>query len=179
MMTLTPAYGRDYKSCKAATKDYLAGKDFIINDMYSRWDGKPVSGDQIPNEEVKLRFANNRKVCLATYKKKGRNEQMSYSKKEIKDLLSEKAQEAIEEIINEGLGKGKLKYRYHATGGRTKRRVGQSIGQKMKNSGGRNERKRKLSAKKAMRTKRKKHGKIVTTRQKKKMKRAMRKRGNV
>ena len=33
-MTLTPAYGRDYKSKKAVLKDWEAGKDFMINDMF-------------------------------------------------------------------------------------------------------------------------------------------------
>lgn len=28
--TITPAYGRDYKSAKAAGADFLAGKDFIL-----------------------------------------------------------------------------------------------------------------------------------------------------
>lgn len=43
MITLTPAYGRDYKSKAAAFADFEAGKDFIINDITSRWDGKPAS----------------------------------------------------------------------------------------------------------------------------------------
>lgn len=30
-VTLTPAYGRDYKSAKAALADFDAGKDFYIN----------------------------------------------------------------------------------------------------------------------------------------------------
>jgi hypothetical protein len=30
-VTLTPAYGRDYKSKNLAIKDFDAGKDFIVN----------------------------------------------------------------------------------------------------------------------------------------------------
>ena len=30
-MTLTPAYGRDYRSKKAVLADWEAGKDFIVN----------------------------------------------------------------------------------------------------------------------------------------------------
>ena len=30
-VTLTPAYGRDYKSSHAVLADYDAGKDFILN----------------------------------------------------------------------------------------------------------------------------------------------------
>ena len=43
MPTLTPAYGRDDKSAKAAKEAYLSGVDFILNDITSRWDGKPCS----------------------------------------------------------------------------------------------------------------------------------------
>lgn len=43
MITLTPAYGRDYKTAKQAKADWKAGKDFIITDISSRWDGKPTS----------------------------------------------------------------------------------------------------------------------------------------
>lgn len=42
-MTLTPAYGRDYKSKAAAEKDFRDGKDFIINDMFHQHDGKPCN----------------------------------------------------------------------------------------------------------------------------------------
>jgi len=42
-MTLTPAYGRDYKSKKAVLADWEAGKDFIIADIMSKWDGKPAN----------------------------------------------------------------------------------------------------------------------------------------
>jgi hypothetical protein len=42
-MTLTPAYGRDYKSQAAALADFEAGKDFIIADFTSPWDGKPAN----------------------------------------------------------------------------------------------------------------------------------------
>lgn len=31
MVTLTPAYGRDYKTKKEFMADFEAGKDFIIN----------------------------------------------------------------------------------------------------------------------------------------------------
>ena len=35
VMTLTPAYGRDYKSKALAIKDFDAGKDFIADDYQS------------------------------------------------------------------------------------------------------------------------------------------------
>ena len=46
--TLTPAYGRDYKSAKAVKEDFMAGKDFIIADITDRYDGKPCSIRDFP-----------------------------------------------------------------------------------------------------------------------------------
>lgn len=42
-MTLTPAYGRDYKSKAAVLADWDANKDFIIADISSQWDGKSAN----------------------------------------------------------------------------------------------------------------------------------------
>jgi len=64
MMTLTPAYGRDYRTAKDALADYNAGKDFIINDITSRWDGKPVNKKQLNGDAVMLRFNDARKVTV-------------------------------------------------------------------------------------------------------------------
>ncbi len=41
--TLVPAYGRDYKSAKAARADFLIGRDWIIADITDPYDGKPCS----------------------------------------------------------------------------------------------------------------------------------------
>lgn len=46
-MTLTPAYGRDYKSKKAVLADFDANKDFMVNDYNS-------SGYTTKEELVKL-----------------------------------------------------------------------------------------------------------------------------
>ena len=46
-MTLIPAYGRDYKTKKAVLQDWNDGKDFIISDLFSKWDGKPVNKKDI------------------------------------------------------------------------------------------------------------------------------------
>lgn len=45
-ITLVPAYGRDYKSGKAVQADWDANKDFLICDMFSPWDGKPINKEQ-------------------------------------------------------------------------------------------------------------------------------------
>jgi len=70
--TVTPAYGRDYKSGKAAKADWAAGKDFIINDMFnsfvlitfSKYDGKPINKSDADNAGIKviIRFDSNRKT---------------------------------------------------------------------------------------------------------------------
>ena len=38
-----PSPGRVYTSKAAVWADWIANKDFIIADMSSRWDGKPVN----------------------------------------------------------------------------------------------------------------------------------------
>lgn len=45
-ITLLPAYGRDYKSGKAVQSDWDSNKDFLICDMFSPWDGKPINKAQ-------------------------------------------------------------------------------------------------------------------------------------
>ena len=55
-MTVTPAYGRDYKSAKAAKGDWDAGKDFIIADMFDPYDGKPINKEQADARVIYIRF---------------------------------------------------------------------------------------------------------------------------
>jgi len=63
MTTLTPAYGRDYKSKKAVMVDLEAGKDFIVNDMSDPYDGKPCSPLQdFAGKSVVFRYGQLRKV---------------------------------------------------------------------------------------------------------------------
>lgn len=52
--TLTPAYGRDYKSGKEAEADLRAGKDFIYNRMLET--GVCSIDDFAPGTRVNLRF---------------------------------------------------------------------------------------------------------------------------
>ena len=61
--TLTPAYGRDYKSKEEVLKDFDANKDFVINDPVSKWDGKPVNKEQLKSgDAVTFRFAKLKRV---------------------------------------------------------------------------------------------------------------------
>ncbi len=63
-MTVTPAYGRDYRTAKAAKAAWAAGEDFIIADMSSPWDGKPTSIRDEHAGYINLRFNQLRKVTV-------------------------------------------------------------------------------------------------------------------
>ena len=64
MITLTPAYGRDYKSKKALLADWDAGKDFIINDISHLYDGKPANKQDLMGQTIKFRYGNLRKLFI-------------------------------------------------------------------------------------------------------------------
>lgn len=63
--TLTPAYGRDYKSASDAQADFNAGLDFIFHDVTSRYDGKPCSIRDFPDgTDIKIRFNSMRSLVV-------------------------------------------------------------------------------------------------------------------
>lgn len=65
--TLTPAYGRDYTSKAKIEADLKAGKDFIIADFSSPYDGKPVNAPQLRDAgytTANVRYAKLRKVAV-------------------------------------------------------------------------------------------------------------------
>lgn len=67
--TLTPAYGRDYKSKAALLADWHAGKDFVINvppmHAMARWDQKPMGvGDANPGDSITFRYGRLAKVFV-------------------------------------------------------------------------------------------------------------------
>lgn len=64
-LTVTPAYGRDYKSAKAARADWKGGKDFIIAAITHPYDGKPMSIRDVTGEKIMLRFDGLRKITQA------------------------------------------------------------------------------------------------------------------
>lgn len=68
MLTLTPAYGRDYKSKAAALADWNANKDFIIADASNRWAGKPINKSQAVGSGYYtwIRYDRLRKITRAT-----------------------------------------------------------------------------------------------------------------
>jgi hypothetical protein len=63
--TLTPAYARDYRSKTAVVEAFLAGKDFVYNDVTSPYDGKYCSiRDFKPGQQLHIRYY---KLTRSTY----------------------------------------------------------------------------------------------------------------
>jgi len=62
MIQVTPAYGRDYTTAKAAKQDWYNNKDFMISDISSNYDGKPCS----IRDGVKVTIRYNRLTKLTT-----------------------------------------------------------------------------------------------------------------
>ena len=61
-LTISPAYGRDYKKASDATKDFVEGKDFIMESlMAGGWTYCSVR-DFAPGVVVSVRYAKMRKV---------------------------------------------------------------------------------------------------------------------
>lgn len=66
-MTISPAYGRDYRSAPDAKTAWLTGKDFILRDITSRWNGKPCSIRDFPaGTTVTIRYAKLRKATVVS-----------------------------------------------------------------------------------------------------------------
>lgn len=64
-----PAYGRDYKSQKAALADWTGGKDFLLCDVNSPWAGKPCSiRDFSAGDKIEIRYSNLTKLVVYTIK---------------------------------------------------------------------------------------------------------------
>ena len=66
MTTLTPAYNRDYKNKKDVLTDFDNDKDFIINDMFSPYNGKYCNKSDIKNtyKSVKIRYNKLQKIII-------------------------------------------------------------------------------------------------------------------
>lgn len=64
-MTLTPAYGRDYKSAKEAKAAYNAGDDFVLNsfDGSSGYINKEQV-DELKPRYINIRYSELRKVTV-------------------------------------------------------------------------------------------------------------------
>lgn len=63
-VTLSPAYGVDYKNKGEVLAAWLAGKDFIIESI-GLFSGKPMNMEQAdPRTTYSIRYAKLRKVCI-------------------------------------------------------------------------------------------------------------------
>lgn len=68
-MTLSPAYGRDYKSKAAVLADFEANKDFLVEDITDRYCGEPVNREQIlRGTRVNIRYSRLTKVVSLVVK---------------------------------------------------------------------------------------------------------------
>lgn len=61
-MILVPAYGRDYTTEEDVKDDYLIGRDFVVQDKMSCWDGKYFSCRELTGKLVKIRYNNQKKI---------------------------------------------------------------------------------------------------------------------
>lgn len=62
--SLTPAYGRDYRSKGAVLEDWLARKDFVLNTMSGSTYFNIQSAEDDGIMEIQVRFAKMRKVGI-------------------------------------------------------------------------------------------------------------------
>jgi hypothetical protein len=68
-MTLTPSYGRDYKSAKEVKADWDANKDFTIADVFGGQAGRQINKQDAPTGTHNIRYNNLTKVCVITVSK--------------------------------------------------------------------------------------------------------------
>jgi len=68
MITLVPAYGRDYNKKSDARKDFERNKDFRVKDISSKFDGRVVNLADLQqysdHNNVKIRFDNERRNAI-------------------------------------------------------------------------------------------------------------------
>lgn len=65
--SVVPAYGRDYDNAEDAVADFHAGKDFILMDISSPWDGKPGNKPQFKEvgyKQINIRYNQRRDVVV-------------------------------------------------------------------------------------------------------------------
>ena len=63
-VTLTPAYGRNYKTKAAVIADWKGGKDFVISCVFHPSDGRYINREQAQHETdtFSIRYSNNTKI---------------------------------------------------------------------------------------------------------------------
>jgi hypothetical protein len=71
MLTLTPAYGRDYKSKKAVTEDFNNDKDFVAHSYDPKQLGYYTNKQdlkQMGAKQVRIRYSKMQKVMMMEVK---------------------------------------------------------------------------------------------------------------
>ena len=67
-LTLTPAYGRDYASKRALLEDWTSNRDFLVCDMSSPYDGKPVNKADLERttgpQQVQIRYKRLERIAV-------------------------------------------------------------------------------------------------------------------
>jgi hypothetical protein len=66
--TVVPAYGRDYKTQKAALADFHADKDFRVNDLHDPDDDQLCNKSQLSGRTVKIRYKRLTQVAVVKVK---------------------------------------------------------------------------------------------------------------
>jgi hypothetical protein len=56
MLTMIPAYNRDYREPHQVLADFLEDKDFMICDVSCPFNGKYANRSDLKEEEVKIRY---------------------------------------------------------------------------------------------------------------------------
>ena len=69
--TLSPAYGRDYTTAKAAREAFLGGADFVLH-SYQGTTYADVNDLRAEYGAVNIRYSGNRKVCVVRIPKEGK-----------------------------------------------------------------------------------------------------------
>jgi hypothetical protein len=64
MITLVPAYGRDYKSKTQVLADWNGDKDFVIQNMFHPDDGRYCNKSELPKGTYNIRYKRLTMVCL-------------------------------------------------------------------------------------------------------------------
>ena len=62
-MSVSP-YLTDYKNGTEAVQAWVDGKDFILNDITSPYNGKPCSIRDFPGKTMEIRYKHNRNVVI-------------------------------------------------------------------------------------------------------------------
>ena len=66
-LIVSPAYGRDYKSAKAAKADWNNDKDFLVENFTDPYCGKPINKSQLSDtsySSVQIRYSKMRKLAI-------------------------------------------------------------------------------------------------------------------